>query len=233
MKEIIDQLKKMNDLDVRLSIIRKDLERLPRELAEKEAESRNLKAGIERAKAEIIRLKMEADALELEVKSGEEQLKRYAGQLNITRNNKEFDAVRRQMDAQRAWNKENEGKYYKLVEDAEAKQNDLDTNSIALAESEKEVAAETERVTREVAELRSQYEALAVERELLAKDVPDKELSIYSRIVNTHGLAIARVEAGGICSACFMKIPAQFHHLAIMSKDLVCCPSCGRILTAG
>ena len=233
MKEIIDQLKKMNDLDVRLSIIRKDLERLPRELAEKEAESRNLKAGIERAKAEIIRLKMEADALELEVKSGEEQLKRYAGQLNITRNNKEFDAVRRQMDAQRAWNKENEGKYYKLVEDTEAKQNDQDKNNTALAESEKELAAETERVTREVAELRVQYEALAVEREALAKEVPDKELSIYSRIVNTHGLAIARVEAGGICSACFMKIPAQFHHLAIMSKDLVCCPSCGRILTAG
>ena len=51
--------------------------------------------------------------------------------------------------------------------------------------------------------------------------------------VHTHGLAIAKVEAGGICSACFMKIPAQFHHLAIMSKDLVCCPCCGRILTAG
>lgn len=232
MKEIIDQLKKLNDLDVRLSIIEKDLERLPKELAEKEVQPRDLSAGIERAKAEITRLKMEADALELEIKSGEEQLKRYAAQLNITRNNKEFDAVRRQMDAQRAWNKENEGKYYKLVEDAEAKQKDVDRDSTALAQSEKELAAESARVNREVAELRAQYDALAVEREAMAKDVPDKELSVYNRIVNTHGQAIARVAAGGICSACFMKIPPQFHHLAIMSKDLVCCPSCGRILTA-
>jgi len=233
MKEIIDQLKKINDLDVRLTIIRKDLERLPKELAEKQEQPRNLKAGLERAKAEITRLKMEADALELEVRSGEEQLKRYAGQLNITRNNKEFDAVRRQMDAQRAWNKENEGKYYKLVEDAEAKQKDVETNSTVLAEAEKELAAETERVNQEVAELRVQYDVLAVEREAMAKDLPEKELSIYNRIVNTHGQAIARVAQGGICSACFMKIPPQFHNLAILAKDLVCCPSCGRILTAG
>ena len=233
MKEIIDQLKKMNELDVRLRTIKKDLERLPRELAEKQVPPRDLKAGIERAKAEIIRLKMEADALELEGKGGEEQLKHYAGQLNITRNNKEFDAVRRQMDAQRAWNKENEGKYYKLVEDTEAKQNEVDKNSQTLAQSEKDLAAETERVNKELAELRTQYDALAQEREAMAKDVPDKELNVYNRIVNTHGQAIAKVAAGGICSACFMKIPAQFHHLAIMSKDLVCCPSCGRILTAG
>ncbi|MGD0090867.1 MAG: C4-type zinc ribbon domain-containing protein [Planctomycetota bacterium] len=233
MKEIIDQLKKINDLDVRLSMVKKDLERLPRELAEKQIQPRNLKATIERNKAEITRLKMETDALELEVKSGEETLKRYAGQLNITRNNKEFDAVRRQMDAQRAWNKENESKYYKLVEDTEAKQKDLDKNSTVLVEAEKELAAETVRVNQELAELRAQYDTLAAEREVMTKEVPDKELSIYNRIVNTHGLAISKVGPGGICSACFMKIPPQFHNLALLAKDLVCCPSCGRILTAG
>jgi hypothetical protein len=176
---------------------------------------------------------MEADALQLEVESGEGQLQRYASQLNITRNNKEFDAVRRQMDAQRAWNKENETKYYKLVEDAEAKQKDLDKNSAALAEAEKELAVETERVNKDLAELRAQGDTLAVEREAMAKEVPDKELNIYNRIVNTHGQAIAHVANGGICSACFMKIPPQFHNLALLAKDLVCCPSCGRILTAG
>lgn len=233
MKEIIDRLKQINEFDVRLSTIKKDLERLPKELADKQSLPRNLRASIERAKSEIIRLKMDADAAELEVKTGEDALKRYATQLNVARNNKEFDAVRRQLDAQRSWNKENETKYYKLIEDAEAKQKDLEKNSAALADAEKDLAAETERISREVAELRTQYDGLAAERAALAKDLPEKELSIYNRIVNTHGQAIAKVAQGGICSACCMKIPPQFHNLALLAKDLVCCPSCGRILTAG
>jgi len=231
MKDLIAQLKKINECDVRLSIIKKDLERLPRELAEKQAVPKSLKATIERTKAEINRLKMEADAVELEIKGGEDALKRYAGQLNITRNNKEFEAARRQMDAQRAWNKENESKYYKFVEEAEAKQKDLENDSAALVESEKAAAAETERVNRELAELRAQYDTLAAEREGMTKEVPDRELALYNRIVNSRGEAIARVERG-ICSACFMKIPPQVHNLALLAKELVCCPSCGRILTA-
>jgi predicted nucleic acid-binding Zn-ribbon protein len=233
MKEIIELLKKINEYDVRLVTIRKDLDRMPKELAEKEALPKSLRASVERAKADIIRLKMEADSAELEVKSGEEALKRYSGQLNIARHNKEFDATRRQMDAQRAWNKENEAKYYKLVEDTEAKQKELEKNNAALATAETELAAETERVNKEIAELRAQYDTIAVERNGYAKDVPEKELNIYNRIVNTHGQAIAKVVKGGICSACFMKIPPQFHNLALLAKDIVCCPSCGRILTAG
>ncbi|MCY3018682.1 MAG: C4-type zinc ribbon domain-containing protein [Planctomycetota bacterium] len=232
MKDIIERLKKVNECDLHLSMIKKDLERLPKELAGQEALPKALRTSIDRAKAEIVRLKMEADAAELEVKSGEEALKRYAGQLNILRHNKEFEAVRRQMDAQRAWNKENESKCYKLLEEAEAKQKALENDSAALAEAEQALALETERVNQTVAELRAQYESLTAEREQMTKDVPDRELELYNRVVSARGQAIAHVESG-ICSACFMKVPAQVHNLALLGQELVCCPSCGRILTAG
>ena len=232
MKEIINQFKALNQLDVKLRMIKKDMERLPKELAEKLVVPKSLKASIDRTKADIIKLKMEADAAELEVKSGEEALKRYAGQMNVMRTSKEFETVRRQMDAQRAWNKENEGKVLELLEKVDAKQKDVDKNSTALAEAEKLVTEETARVDKEVAELRTQYEALSAQRAVMAKDLPEKEVTIYNRIVATRGDAIAAVERG-ICSACFMKIPPQVHNLALLAKELVCCPSCGRILTAG
>ena len=231
MKEIIDRLKTLNKLDVRLRTIKKDLERLPKELSEKQVQPKTLRASIERAKAEIIRLKMEADAAELEVKSGEEGLKRYASQMNVMRTSKEFDTIRRQMDAQRAWNKENENKVLEILEKVDAKQRDVDQNSKSLAETEQLLAIEALRVEKEVAELNAQYEELATERAGLARDVPDKELTVYNRIVHNHGMAIAVVERG-ICSACFMKLPPQVHNLALLAKDLVHCPSCGRILTA-
>jgi predicted nucleic acid-binding Zn-ribbon protein len=231
MKEIIERLKELNKLDLQMQSLKKDMDRLPRELAQKEELPRGLRITIERAKSEIIRLKMEADAVELEVTSGEEALKRYAGQMNVLRTSKEFETVRRQMDAQRAWNKENEGKALELLEKVDGLKKDVEQNTKALEEAEKELAAETARVDKEVTELNSQYQALAKEREGLAQDVPDKELELYNRITASRGQAIATVERG-ICSACYMRIPAQVHNLALLAKELVVCPSCGRLLTA-
>jgi uncharacterized protein len=135
------------------------------------------------------------------------------------------------MDAQRAWNKENEGKVLELLEQVEAKQKEVEKNSAALADAEKLLADDTVRIEKEVAELKTQYDTLSTERANLAKDLPEKELVIYNRIAAGRGQAIAIVDRG-ICSACFMKIPPQVHNLALLARELVCCPSCGRILTA-
>ena len=232
MKELINLLKSLNEIDVKLNMIKKDMDRLPRELAEKQVLPKSLRAAIEKSKAEIIKLKVDADAIELEVKSGEETLKRYSTQMNTMRTSKEFETVKRQMDAQRAWNKENEGKVLELLEQVDVKQKDIEKNTAALDEAEKVVAAESQRVDKEVGDLRAQLETLSAERATMAKDVPDKELIIYNRIAAGQGKAIAHVERG-ICSGCFMKIPPQTHNLALLAKELVCCPSCGRILTAG
>lgn len=232
MKEIINLLKSLNEIDVKLNMIKKDMERLPKELAEKQVLPKSLRTSIDKTKADITKLKMEADSIELEVKSGEETLKRYASQMNTMRTSKEFETVKRQMDAQRAWNKENEGKVLELLEQVDAKQKDIDKNSTALAEADKVVADESQRVDKELGELKAQLDTLAAQRATMAKDVPEKELTVYNRIAGGQGKAIASVERG-ICSGCFMKIPPQVHNLALLGRELVCCPSCGRILTAG
>jgi hypothetical protein len=227
---MIDGLKKLNEIDVRIRTIRKDMERLPRELTEKQQGPKQLRFNIDRIKSDICKLKIEADSIELEVKSGEEALKRLATQMNVLRTSKEFDTVRRQMDAQRVWNKENESKALERMEQIDTKEKELEKNTSALNEAEIALAAETDRVNKELSELGVEHDKLKAERDEMAKDVPDKELAIYNRIVHTHGNAIATV-GRGICSACFMKIPPQVHNLVLIGKELVCCPSCGRILT--
>ena len=63
------------------------------------------------------------------------------------------------------------------------------------------------------------------------KDLPDRELAVYDRIVVNRGQAIAKIELGH-CSACHMKLPPQVHNLVLLAQELVTCSSCGRILTA-
>ncbi|MFH0938567.1 MAG: C4-type zinc ribbon domain-containing protein [Planctomycetota bacterium] len=230
MKDIIKHLKLLNELDIRLVTTKKDIERLPKELSEKQIQLKILNDSIERVKSEIVRLKMEANSLELEITSGEEMLKRYAKQMNILRTSKEFEAIKRQMDAQRVWNKETEGKALEFLEQIDVKQKDVELNRVTIAAVETELAAETARVEKEVAELQAEHDKLYKDREALTKAVPEKELMLYNRIAS-RGQAIASVERG-ICSVCCMRLPPQVQNLAILANDLAFCPSCGRILMA-
>ena len=232
MKELIGQLSSLNEIDTKLSMLRKDLERLPKELAEKEKALKNMRIVSDRLKGEIVKLKIEADSIELEVKAGEEALKRYAAQMNIIRTTKELEAIRRQMETQRIWNRDNENKALELMEKVDARQKELDKQNATIADSEKVLASDIERVTKDLGELKSQSDALMASRNDMSAKVPEKELAIYNRVVATRGTAISKVDRG-ICSACFMKLPAQIHNLALLGQEVVTCPSCGRILTAG
>jgi len=231
MKEIIEQLRTLNEIDVKIAMVRKDLERLPKELGEKQAPIKALKIQIEKLKTDIIQLKINADAAELDVKAGDEALKRLAQQMNFLKSSKEWDTVKRQMDAQRGWNKENENKELEILSQIEAKQADLDKLSAALTESESTAATESARVEKETGELQARMNELTAEREKISPGIPEKELTVYTRIAGTRGVAIAYVK-NGTCSLCYMRLPPQIQNLALLGRDLTCCPSCGRILTA-
>jgi len=231
MKSLIQSLHTLNDLDVQLQTIRKDLERLPRQLAEKEEEPRLIKDQIERRKADVMRLKAEADGFDLELKAGMEALKRYSNQMNVLRTSKEFETVRRQMEAQRTWNRENEDKGLALMTQADERQKEVEGLVAKLVEVESLVAAERGRTGKDVAELNATKAELETKRAELAKEIPSKELAVYERIVVNRGQATTKVNKG-FCASCHMKLPPQVHNLVLLGKEMITCPSCDRILTA-
>ncbi|MEI6233412.1 MAG: hypothetical protein WCT04_10185 [Planctomycetota bacterium] len=231
MKAIIEQLRTLNDIDVKMGTVKRDLERLPRELAEKRAPMKSIKAAIDKIKMDVIRLKVDADSADLEVKVGEEALKKLGEQMNLLKTQKEFEAIRRQMETQRTFNKENETKELGMLEKIEAKTKDVEKQEAALEALNTATADEAAHVEKEVAELTARLAELTAQREQLAPHIPDSELTIYTRIAGRGDIALAVVKNGN-CSMCFMRLPAQIQNLAIIGKDLTCCPSCGRILTA-
>jgi hypothetical protein len=231
MKEILAQLRTLNDLDIRLQMIQRDLDRLPKEIAVREEELRGRREAVERRRNEAQRLRIEADALDLELKAGVEALKRLAGQMGLLRTPKEFETIKRQMDAQRVFNGQIEDKALALMTQADEKQNEADQLAAEAALLEAELTKEKARVEQEMSELRAQQDGLHAQRRKLTRDLPDRELAIYDRIVVNRGQAFAAVRPDGHCSACHMRLPPQVHNLALLARDLVTCPSCGRILT--
>ncbi|MCZ7644229.1 MAG: C4-type zinc ribbon domain-containing protein [Planctomycetota bacterium] len=232
MKSIIQQLRILNDVDLKLRTVRKDLERIPKEIKDKEEEPRLVGEQIERRKAEVVRLQGEIESLDEELKLGETALKRYSSQMSILRTPKEFESVKRSIDAQKQNNKQTEAKTLELMGAADALQKEIGELETRLKELNAALDLDRQAAEKDLGELRADNATLGAQRATLAREIPGKELGIYDRIVVSRGDAIANVKKGGICSACYMGLPPQTHNLALLAKELVTCPSCGRILTA-
>lgn len=232
MKTIIPSLRRLNDLDQKLHSIKKDLERIPKDLENKETDLRVQRDRLERRKAEVAAFKADAKGLEDELELGETALKRYNSQMNSLRTPKELETMRRQMDDQRRANQRLMDRSLEMLSQAEVKQKELDEATIKLAESEKSMVAERAKLAKDVEDLKAEQAKFNSEREGIAKDIPEKELGIYTRVGASKGVAITVVEKNGTCSSCFIKLPPQFHNEVLIGRELVTCPSCGRILTA-
>jgi len=229
MKEVIKKLRTLNELDLKIQTVRKDIDRIPKALVLIEDDVRMAREKLERRKQEVMKVKTEADSVELDLKSGEEALKRYANQMNLMRTSKEFDVIKRQMEAQRMFNRQTEDKALELIKQAEDKEKENKELASGVAAMETKLEGERTRVNKEMGELKTQLEQLNAERAPLAEKIPVKERTVYDRIVATRGQAIALLK-GNLCSSCFMQLPPQVQNLTLLAQELVICPSCGRIL---
>ena len=153
--------------------------------------------------------------------------------MNVLKTAKEFDTIRRQMDAQRGWNKENDEKELSCLSRSRDKQKEIDKQTAALAELEVDLRSgiRTHRKrTRRIA--RATIEELNGQRAKLMPEIPDKELTIYTRIAGIAAESRSRSSRMETARCATCGFPAQIQNLALIGRELVCCPSCGRILTA-
>ncbi len=85
-------------------------------------------------------------------------------------------------------------------------------------------------LVREKNRLREALDSLIVRRQAMSSLVDRSELSLYEQLrAAKGGRAVAKMERG-ICQACRVTLPTHQAQQVRLSKGLVLCPNCGRIL---
>jgi predicted nucleic acid-binding Zn-ribbon protein len=158
-------------------------------------------------------------------------IKKYEEQQNKVRNNREFDAITKEIEFQKleielAEKKIREGGFQlsaKQEKVAESKEY-LDGRKLDL-ENKK---GELDEIT---SETQSDEEGLLKKSEKAAKVIEDRLLTAYSRIRSNarNGLAVVTIQRDS-CGGCFNKIPPQRQLDIKMHKKILVCEHCGRIL---
>lgn len=208
MKEVLQQLANLQYIDSRIDEIKQLRGDLPEEILDIETDIARGEAKLNRLQEEEKQLKVEHDTLKLDIESAHEKMKKYEDQQLTVRNNREYDALTKEIESQK-----------QLIEDAEKRIIDVEKRI-------EEIGPEIEKAEEELKQIKVLHEAkqsslqevmkstqeeedaLMERRKEVEKDIDKRYIRNYNRLRNglSNGMAVVAMDRG---AALGMALPPQ------------------------
>ena len=235
MEQTVEQklkaLYELQTIHTKIDKIRQVRGELPMEVADLEDDVAGLETRIQKIKAELDDLEDDIVTRKNLIKEAQANTKKYETQLNEVKNNREYDAISKEIEIQGLDIQVSEKKirefgfeiasktaiYEKALADLDARKSDLDAKKDELGT----ITAETQKEENELTALADKATVNIEERLLIA----------YNRLRQNakNGLAVVTIQRDS-CSGCFNQIPPQRQSDIRQRKKIIVCEHCGRIL---
>ena len=231
MLAILEQLLILQERDVRLRRAQKELGFVPTEEQQIVSRLTQQSANFESLKQQARHIESERKQLELQVGTKEEAIRKFQTHQAQTKKNDEYQAMGHEIERVRKEIDELEERELILMDQYDAAQKEVQAEGVKVKEYERIAANHQEELRKKRAVLEQQVKELTAELEVLSKQVPTPELSIYRRILHSKGdIAIVPIVNGNICNGCHMKLTQQTIANAKADAKIVHCDDCGRIV---
>ena len=177
------------------------------------------------------RTRMIVDDKELQLKSRENRILDLERKRNACTTNKEYQSLMEQIAADRQANSVLSDEIIELLDKREATATavkDAEARLVAIKQDLEKVRArvDEERVPLD-AELHAMEERLRTAELIIGPEIREP----YQRNVKKHAEeALAAIEDGDICGGCYQTITSQMIHELRLSRGIIFCKSCGRVL---
>ena len=230
-EEKLQNLYELQRIDTEIDKIKPLRGELPLEVQDLEDEIAGLETRIENLKVELGELDKTSSTRKMDIKKAEEAIKKYSEQLDNVRNNREYDALSKEIEFQKL-EIELQEKRIREAQKAKAEKEALMEESKKRYEDKvSDLEAKKGELNDIINETHKDEESLQTKSEELAATIDERLLTAYRRIRSNarNGLAVVTVDRDA-CGGCFNKIPPQ-RQLDIRSrKKIIVCEYCGRIL---
>ena len=230
-EEKLQNLYELQRIDTEIDKIKTLRGELPLEVQDLEDEIAGLETRIENLKVELGELDKTSSTRKMDIKKAEEAIKKYSEQLDNVRNNREYDALSKEIEFQKL-EIELQEKRIREAQKAKAEKEALMEESKKRYEDKvSDLEAKKGELNDIINETHKDEESLQTKSEELAATIDERLLTAYRRIRSNarNGLAVVTVDRDA-CGGCFNKISPQ-RQLDIRSrKKIIVCEYCGRIL---
>ncbi|MDB5132284.1 MAG: hypothetical protein JWR02_2033 [Mucilaginibacter sp.] len=235
MEQTVEQklkaLYELQTIHTKIDRIRQVRGELPMEVADLEDDVAGLETRIQKIKAELDDLEDDIVTRKNLIKDALANTKKYETQLNEVKNNREYDAISKEIEIQGLDIQVSEKKikeygfeiasktqiYEKALADLEARKADLEAKKAELGT----ITAETQKDENELTKL----------AEKATVNIDERLFVAYNRLRQNakNGLAVVTIQRDS-CSGCFNQIPPQRQSDIRQRKKIIVCEHCGRIL---
>lgn len=227
----LEALKNLQSIDSELDEIKKVRGALPDEVADLEDEIAGFETRLQKFENEQSELEGNISDHKTQIKNSEALIKKYEEQQMNVRNNREYDAISKEMELQKLEIQISEKRIKEAYAKIEHKKGDIEKTKEELDERKKDLEnkkAELETLTQES---EADEKKLLASREKAGKQIEERLLKSYQKLRDNarNGLAVVPVSRGA-CGGCFNVVPPQRQADIRDAKKLIVCEHCGRIL---
>ena len=227
----LEAIHNLQKIDSRLDSIFKIRGALPEEVQDLEDEIIGYETRLEKFQNDISSLDDEIKKHKEAIKESEKLIKKYQEQQMNVRNNREYDAITKELELQDLEIQVSKKKIGEAQARIESKNQDLEELKEVLKDRRKDLDTKQDELKTIVSESESEENKLLTEKEKASKKIDDRILKSYDKIRTNakNGLAVVLVKRGA-CGGCFNIVPPQRQADIREKKKLIVCEHCGRIL---
>jgi predicted nucleic acid-binding Zn-ribbon protein len=233
-QSIADKLRALYSLQLvdskmdEISVLRGEL---PMEVSDLEDEITGLKTRLKKLENSIADIDNEILHHNTNIKEAEALIVKYEKQLDNVKNNREFDALTKEVELQKLEIQLSQKKIREANAQREIKQQSFDGIDTKLNQRNKDLESKKVELQKIIEKTEKDETKLVKESDKARKEIDDRLLKSYDKIRKTYrnGMAVVTVTRGA-CGGCFNRIPPQMQIEIGVMKKIIACEHCGRVL---
>ncbi|PRD48726.1 zinc ribbon domain-containing protein [Sphingobacterium haloxyli] len=221
----------LQSIHTKIDKIRQVRGELPIEVADLEDEIAGLDTRIEKIRTDLDDLEDSIVNRRNMIKDAQAAIKKYEGQLNEVKNNREYDAISKEIEIQGLEIQVCEKRIREAEFEIKNKTELYESTQKSLEYSKGELDVKKQELETITGETQKEEDALVDKADKAENNIEDRLLKVYNKLRGTfrNGLAVVSIERDS-CSGCYNKIPPQLQSEIRQRKKVIICEHCGRII---
>lgn len=224
-------LYKLQVIDSKIDKLRSVRGELPMEVADLEDEIAGLNTRMDNIKNDIKQSEENISTNKAKIVDAKALVKKYEKQLDNVKNNREFDALNKEIEIQGLEVLAAEKRIKNNQFDIEAKKLNLETLATELEGRNQDLKNKKGELDMIVEETEKEEKHLLEGRAEASEVIENRLLTSYNKIRGSvkNGIGVAMIVRDS-CGGCFAKIPPQRQSDIKQRKKILVCEHCGRVL---
>ncbi|HWK58972.1 MAG TPA: C4-type zinc ribbon domain-containing protein [Parapedobacter sp.] len=235
MEQTIEQklraLWQLQTIHTKVDKIRQVRGELPIEVSDLEDDIAGLETRIEKIRGELDELEDGIVNRRNMIQDAQTAIKKYEGQLNEVKNNREYDAITKEIEIQGLDIQVSEKKIREFEFEIKNKTEVYEGTLETLETAKKDLDVKKGELDTITGETQKEEDELMKQADEAEKDIEERLLRVYRRLRPSfkNGLAVVSIDRDS-CSGCHNKIPPQKQLEIRQRKKIIVCEHCGRVL---